>query len=129
VPSGFAGAPCTSGSQCTNAGGCIPEFLDGGIGSDTGFVGGYCTGDCTSAACLPGSACINIGSSTQPANRCLQTCPGPGTFSTCRFGYTCVPLTLSTGQALPHGVCFIACTSDQDCGSPRTCNLSNGLCQ
>jgi hypothetical protein len=71
--------------------------------------GGYCTADCSSAACGDGQTCGEING----AGLCLKPCQQSGD---CRDGYQCF------GQ-----VCVPKCAQDADCGVGFQC-AAGGLC-
>jgi hypothetical protein len=77
------GSACTTDSECGAGRICLPEF--------DGWLGGYCSLDCTSAVCPSGSTCISGATSI---DICLVNCP-----PACRSGYTCT----AAGAA---NVCF-----------------------
>jgi len=107
---------------------CIRQYADGGVGSDTGFTGGYCTASCSSSNCGSGALCLNFGDATTPLELCVQTCTTPNAGQgNCRSGYVCQALTdTATMQTLPFGFCFPRCRSTS-CTAPRTCG-SDGYC-
>jgi hypothetical protein len=122
-----AGAPCSSDTQCQNPpdpalGFCFPPTLsDGGA---SGWTDGYCSADCgldnTGTFCGPNGACLTLGTAPNEFDACLQKCPGPGTRSTCRTGYTCEDI----GNG---GVCFPDCLA-VGCPSGGTCDTGTGQC-
>jgi hypothetical protein len=67
-----------------------------------GFPGGYCTAICTNNnECGADGLCVDE-DPNDPANAlvCLRRCAGTG-MSTCRSGYTCLPLTMGGGVCYP----------------------------
>ncbi|MCB9574338.1 MAG: hypothetical protein H6709_19840 [Kofleriaceae bacterium] len=70
------------------------------------FPGGYCTlSACPTPGslqdCSPNSVCFDDGAAE---NYCVDRCPGIGTQSTCRTGYTCVdtdPGAATIGGCVP----------------------------
>jgi len=92
--SGDVGAACSSDHDCVTGLGC---------GNDP-FPGGYCTQDCSSAACpADGQVCTVLGGQSL----CLKSCAAR---SDCRSDYQCF-----------GNVCTLACTSDGDCGKGFHC--------
>lgn len=117
------GAACSAEVPCTGDLLCV--FA-------SGFPGGYCSIDCTSAACGAGSICDRR---TGPP-LCLATCASD---SECRDGYQCwrgacrprcdtVPAICGDDATCdPDGHCFGSeCTVDPECGAGRRC--SAGTC-
>jgi serine protease len=79
------GGACRSGADCqSNV-------------CDTSVTGGYCTQDCSNAACPSGSTCVILNQTTR---MCLANCTGSGQ-STCRTGYVCTPLQGGGGVCFP----------------------------
>jgi len=72
-PTLVVGAACTSDAQCP-----------GGY-CDKAFTGGYCTLNCSTAACPAGSGCYNV---TNVGTLCLDHCAN---VNECRAGYDCRP--------------------------------------
>ncbi len=128
IPAGMLGSACTSGTQCSFPpvnGFCLPET---GSAGPTGFNGGACMADCTfNRDCGDDGLCLGV-SDTDDTSFCIEKCPGPGTRSTCRDGYTCIPLT-SGGMPIADGVCFPACDSPNNACDMGACNATTGLCE
>lgn len=100
------GGPCTT--TCPDNAQCI-----------TAWPAGYCSKDCSAAACPLGSTCVG-----STALYCLASCTGADQGqSTCRPGYVCY--NDGTGK----GVCLPRCASNAECGSTEVCNLGNGYCE
>ncbi|MBK7857674.1 MAG: S8 family peptidase [Archangiaceae bacterium] len=101
------------GAACADDGPCAPGVCG------TGFPGGYCTQDCSSAACPLGARCV----SGADFAFCLASCSGVRAGqSDCRGGYVC------EDDGTGSGVCIPACTGDAAC-EPSTCDLSTGYCR
>ena len=94
------GDKCAANADCGSAGICAADVPGGG----------YCTQDCTSAACPSGSTCVPLASSVK---LCLRACQGS---SDCRAEHVCL-----------SNLCLPKCTADADCVSSN-CNVSTGLC-
>lgn len=103
------GTTCTMDDTCGEGGVC-----------GTGFPGGYCTKDCSIAACPIGSKCL----SGANVSLCLDTCNAPrGGRSSCRQDYVC------EDDGAGQGVCIPSCAAVQDfCDAPQTCNAGTGYC-
>jgi hypothetical protein len=99
------GSACTDSSQCQGA-----ECLAPGA---AGWVGGYCTQDCASAACASDSNCSPY--VINGRSLCLQACTYDGGQSTCRSGYVCDRGLIPSNFA--QGSCFTACSSGAVCPS------------
>jgi hypothetical protein len=91
------GGPCSGTKDCVAPLQCL-----------TIFPGGYCTADCSTAACPAGELC----SAVLGAQVCLKGCTGA---ADCRSGYQCF-----------QGACQPACGSDSDCGKGFSCQ--GGTC-
>lgn len=157
APSTGLGSPCKAGSECdagqvcdlANAGGrCAPDPSTTNIGAPCtttvdcgtyerdacnneigdGFPGGYCTLEpCDDVrVCSPGATCVALPFET-PA--CLKSCAKD---SDCRGdeGYVCqlFPTMPPGGFGPSELACAFACTSDDECTSPLTCELASGKC-
>jgi serine protease len=108
VSAGIGGA-CTT--TCPDNATCLPPA--------NGWPGGYCSKDCSTAACPLGSTCIGT---TAPF--CVSQCTGPDTGqSTCRVNYVCYDDGTGKGMCLPR------CFSDPECGGQLICNLGTGYCE
>jgi hypothetical protein len=108
------GESCTASSDCED-GVCASNFASS------------CIADCTSLLflCPEASACITIDASGAAA--CLATCtPGTGGDDACEAKN---PRTNCEGLGDGTGVCVPRCTTDVECGTDRTCNLTTGHCE
>jgi hypothetical protein len=92
---GDIGSACATDPDCATGLGC---------GNDP-FPGGYCTQDCSAAAC-PGDH--QICSAVAGQNLCLKSCADR---SECRSDYQCF-----------GGVCTLACATDDECGKGFHCD-------
>ncbi|MBS1153235.1 MAG: Extracellular serine protease, partial [Myxococcaceae bacterium] len=100
------GAACTS--TCPNNATCLTS----------GWPGGYCSQDCSAAACPLGSTCV--GTTTQ---FCVSQCTAPQAGqSSCRASYVCYDDGTGKGMCLPR------CNNDPEC-APLVCNLGTGYCE
>ncbi len=98
---------------------CTSTCSNGAVCLTTGWPGGYCSADCTTASCPLGSTCLG---STSPV--CLSQCTGPDVGqSTCRTSYVCY--NDGTGK----GVCLARCNSSPECGTGFVCNIATGYCE
>lgn len=117
------GAPCTTTVDCGTyeRDACNNEVGDG-------FPGGYCSMEpCDDVQiCSPGATCVAMPFET-PA--CMQSCTND---SDCRTaeGYVCqlFPTTPPAGFGPSDHACAFACTSDDECTSPLTCDVASGRC-
>lgn len=107
--------------KCQSGQFCIKES------EGTGFVGGYCSKDCTSYDNCPydyekgiSSICVQI--SSNPVKRwCLRECYYN---SDCRSEYVCYPLNSI------EGVCWPRCDNPgRKCPSGYACNSKTGFCE
>lgn len=107
--------------KCQSGQFCIKES------EGTGFVGGYCSQDCTSFDNCPYdwendvySICVQV--SSNPTKRwCLKECNGN---SDCRSEYICYPLNSY------EGVCWPRCDNPgRKCPTGYVCNSSTGFCE
>ncbi|MCX7943517.1 MAG: hypothetical protein N2746_03305 [Deltaproteobacteria bacterium] len=107
--------------KCQSGQFCIKES-DG-----TGFIGGYCSKDCTSFDNCPydwennvSSLCVQVASN--PTKRwCLKEC---NSNSECRSEYVCYPLNSF------EGVCWPRCDNPgRKCPGGYVCNVQTGLCE
>ncbi len=120
------GAACTADSQCQPPGNafCLPPTF---AGFNTGYLGGYCSRDCSAtSACPAGSLCIS--ESLGPGGTfmtCKTICSTPGLGQgTCRPNYVCQP------NAAGAGWCGPRCNnSSVPCPNGTMCNNSTGYCQ
>lgn len=139
-PFGTLGSTCTQDTTCQGSGSypagfCYPS-VNPSSGSNTGFTGGYCMGDCSidPNSCGSDGACVAVPTSSGgQVGYCFKACSSPGGGqSTCRSGYVCSNLpaydgsgTVTTGV----GGCFPSCNNPgQTCQSGTTCQVS-GYCQ
>ncbi len=117
-----AGEACTTNGNC--AGNiCVPELANSPPACQQPcFANGYCTQDCTSAACPAGSSCSSY---TFPgAKRCASNCSWDGGQGDCRSSYVCDRYTvIGSTQA----TCYKKCTHDAGCSATSACD-SNGFC-
>jgi serine protease len=104
------GTPCTDDGTCGPGGTCA-----------LGFPQGYCTKDCSTAACPTGAKCL----SGSTLSICLDTCTGPRRGGgTCRANYVCEDDGSGTGVCIPN------CNTIQDfCDAPQTCSATSGYCE
>ena len=159
TPDAGLGSACTATDQCggaglvcdlDNAGGrCAPDAADTRIGQTCvttvdcgtyardacnnevgdGFPGGYCVMEpCNDVqVCSPGATCVAQPFET-PA--CMLACVVD---TDCRAsdGYVCqlYPTTPPIGFGPTDHACGFACTSDEECTSPLTCDVASGKCQ
>ncbi|WP_426757075.1 S8 family peptidase [Myxococcus sp. Y35] len=110
-PALVVGSACGSDADCPG-GVCV-----------TGYPGGYCSMNCTQAACPAGSRCYIVDSSTG-TKACLATCTrevGTGQ-GDCRADYVCYSDSTGSGACQPN--CW---TSGLSCGLGSTC-LPSGFC-
>ncbi len=144
IPPFNGGGPATnSGNPCT-ANGCQPSSMnpllniclkatltDGGF---SGYVGGYCTADCsydntgTATFCGTTATCVRLGAPPDDSFFCLQKCTTPGGRSNCRNpGYACFALRGADGGVSGTNICYADCVAT---GCPTgTCNTTTGVCQ
>jgi hypothetical protein len=154
-PTGL-GAKCASDADCdglvcdaANAGGrCAPDPAQTHIGEactttvdcgtysrdacnnelGDGYPGGYCVLEpCDDVqVCSPGATCVAVPFET-PA--CMKSCTAD---SDCRTaeGYVCqlFPTTPPDGFGPSDHACYFACTTDDECTSPLTCDVGSGKC-
>ena len=116
---GDVGAACAADAECQMGGFCITEKDTSG--NDTGFIGGYCSQDCTSSKyCDSYSAsCIQV-SSSPAKSECLLDCV---TDSECRAEYICV----SVGSS---GECYPRCDNPGfSCATGYVCQTGSGQCE
>ncbi|MCA9494736.1 MAG: hypothetical protein KC621_32630 [Myxococcales bacterium] len=156
-PATGLGSACASDGDCdgglvcdtTNAGGrCAPDPADTHVGESCtttvdcgtysrdacnneigdGYPGGYCTLEpCDDIQVCPGGAtCVALPFET-PA--CLKSCSSD---ADCRAseGYVCqlFPTTPPNGFGPSDHACAFPCTTDDECTSPLTCEVSSGRC-
>lgn len=122
VPPGTIGDNCDDSTfKCSSGQFCIKESLG------MGFVGGYCSMDCTNYDNCPydwdldiNSICVQVASN--PAQRwCLRECYRD---SDCRSEYVCYPLNSY------EGVCWPRCNNPgRKCPSGYVCNPATGFCE
>ena len=93
------GDKCVANADCGTAGLCAADVPGGG----------YCTEDCTSAACPSGSTCTSVGN----LKLCLRACSSA---AGCRTEHLCL-----------SNLCLPKCTRDADCDTSN-CDLSTGQC-
>lgn len=117
------GAPCTTTVDCGTyeRDACNNEVGDG-------FPGGYCSMEpCDDVqVCSPGATCVAMPFET-PA--CMKSCTQD---SDCRTaeGYVCqlFPTAPPVGFGPSDHACAFACTNDDECTSPLTCDVASGRC-
>ncbi|MCC6333869.1 MAG: hypothetical protein IT380_07760 [Myxococcales bacterium] len=127
---GAPGAGCSDNSGCVVPSGETATCLGGAFLPDGGadMPGGYCTPSCNSGTCPSNSQCIGLVQQGTTFNQCLGSCAPVSQHGNCRYGTTCVPVTLADGGTGAQGVCFYDCAF-VGCAPGRTCNASTGLCQ
>jgi hypothetical protein len=103
LPSLLAGCAGGVGGGCHGDKECAP-----GLSCVGDLPGGYCTKDCSTVDCDPGSICSQVAS----ANLCLKACAA---HADCRSGYQCF-----------NGACTLGCTTADDCGLGYDC--TGGRC-
>jgi serine protease len=80
------GIACATDGECPT-GECV-----------TGWPGGYCTRECSTADCPTGTLCVEFDSGFY----CMDPCPNPGWGQdTCRSGYSCTDDGLGGGVCVP----------------------------
>lgn len=105
APASFVGAGCASNADCGEGGLCLTDWPDG-----------YCTKECTSAACPGGEPCYG----GDDGKYCFASCAAPDEGqSTCRGDYVCYA---DAGGSLCYPVCDVVA-----CGEGSTCDES-GYC-
>lgn len=157
TPSSGLGAPCTNDTNCdagqtcdlANAGGrCAPDPKSTNVGAPCittvdcgtyerdacnnevgdGYPGGYCVLEpCDDVqVCPAGATCVAMPFET-PA--CMKSCTDDGDCRTAD-GYICqgFPTTPPLGFGPSDHACAFPCTSDEQCTSPLTCEVSSGRC-
>ena len=118
---GDVGAECAKDSDCQMGGMCIAEKDTSG--KDTGFIGGYCSQDCTSQMYCDSyvASCILV-SSSPDKRECLFDCY---TNADCRTEYICVPT--GTGSS---GECYPRCDNPgMGCDTGYVCQTGSGQCE
>ncbi|MGE0784254.1 MAG: hypothetical protein AB7S26_01100 [Sandaracinaceae bacterium] len=100
------GEACDNGDQC-KSGACIAEVDRNGV--PTGWVGGYCTGNCI----LP--AGYNSNSFFDGPELPNGGCPGDA---------LCIPQTFAHSSQRDLGTCYDACTESGTCRGGYTCLTS-----
>jgi hypothetical protein len=135
------GNPCTGFMDCANPPDpqfavCITanfKLADGGMGTPTGYTGGYCSADCSVSHSVCGDAGVCFVNFPQSGDRsCAELCPTPSTGQgLCRTGYVCTGyfVTQPDGGAVPsiNGYCAPDCFQPgADCGDAGYCDA--GYC-
>ena len=116
---GDVGEACTADSDCQMGDMCITEKDSNG--KDTGFVGGYCSEDCTSSQYCDSYVASCIAISSSPAkSECFLDCV---TDSECRTGYICA-------DAGGFGECYPRCdNAGASCATGYVCQAGTGKCE
>ncbi len=149
APTGaVTGETCAAPEDC-QSGQCIPEVNDAGV--PTGWVGGYCTGNCIlppgfnsseffSGDALPQGTCAGDavclpaeGNARGDLGTCYDQCMGPGD---CRPGYTClqrIPLQMgasvySNGLCVPDDCARTPCPSGYQCVTVQESSGPRNVC-
>jgi hypothetical protein len=104
----LVGGPCNSGEACVT-GVCIREASNT---ANAAWSGGYCSGNCATAAC-PQGLCLPL---SDGRSYCVSSCASN---STCREGYVC-----SAGV----GACLPDCRQGWSCGAAMVCDQLTGAC-
>lgn len=104
------GGGCSSDDACAT-GSCLPATDLSG--KQTGWIGGYCSGDCSTTGCAQGE-CQPL---ADGKSYCLFSCASN---EDCRSGYVC-------DQSL--SVCLPDCRKGWSCGDTLTCNQASGNCE
>lgn len=112
------GGPCEKDDDCIYGYTCLTAVDTGG--ADTGYVGGYCTQDCTTTYCDSWDAdCVTVSSSPRK-DLCLLGCYD---ISDCRPEYTCLQAESYTSVCLPR------CDSPgMACETGYSCDKVTGTC-
>ena len=118
------GEPCTTTASC---GSYERDACNNEVGD--GYPGGYCSMEpCDDVqVCSPGATCVAMPFETPS---CFKSCTAD---SDCRVaeGYVCqlFPTTPPAGFGPSDHACGFPCTSNDQCTSPLTCNVTTGKCQ